>query len=104
MLLQVAHPSAIVLERLAGNWGLGFLGLRGPWTPAHGPPFTTDESAGDTLGEPVSQGKGTAYPAYPEVIPRTALPPPRVLAECSPPARQRVGAVSAVFGGCCPCS
>jgi hypothetical protein len=34
--LQVAHPSGVVLGRLAGNRGLGFhLGLRGLWTPAH---------------------------------------------------------------------
>src|SRR5262249_263505 len=59
-LLQVADLCAVVLGRLTGNRGLAFLGLGGLWTPAHRPPLTTYESAGGTLGEPVSQGKGTA--------------------------------------------
>ena len=59
-LLQVANPGALVLGRVAGNRGLGFLGLRGLWTPTHEPPLASFKWAGDTLGEPVSQGKGTA--------------------------------------------
>src|SRR5262245_11632854 len=59
-LLQIADPSVVVLGRLASNGGLGFLGLRGLWTPAHWPPLASYESAGDRLGEPVNQGKGTA--------------------------------------------
>src|SRR5262245_49528889 len=58
-LLQVADPRPLVLRRPAGNRGLGLLGLRGLWTPAHRPPLASYESAGDTLGEPVYWGKGS---------------------------------------------
>src|SRR5262249_28531504 len=57
-LLQIADLG-VVLGRLTGPKGLGFPGLRGLWTPAHWPPLASYESAGDTLGEPVSQGKRT---------------------------------------------
>src|SRR4029453_10436474 len=59
-LLKVADPRAVALGRLATNRRLGFLGLRGLWTPAHRPPLASYDSAGDRLGEPVNHHKGTA--------------------------------------------
>src|SRR5262245_48995246 len=59
-LLQIADPGTVVLGRPTGNRGLGFLGLRGLWIPAHRPPLASYDSARARLGEPVSQGKGTA--------------------------------------------
>ena len=57
-LLQIADPGVVVLGRLAGNRGLGFLGLCGPWTPTtHAPPYGLDELAGDRLGEHVRVSK-----------------------------------------------
>src|SRR5262245_8865711 len=56
-LLQVADQGVLVLGRFAGDTGLGFLRLRGLWNPAHRPPLASYDSAGDTLGERVSQGK-----------------------------------------------
>src|SRR5262245_57707495 len=56
-LLQVADPRSIVLGRLAGDRGLGSLGLGGLWTPAHWPPLASYESAGDRLGERACVGK-----------------------------------------------
>src|SRR5215510_5964483 len=58
-LLKVADLSAVTLGRRAGDRGLGFLGLRGLWTPAHEPPFACYESAGDRLGERAQLGKRT---------------------------------------------
>src|SRR5262249_38764658 len=60
-LLQVADPG-VVPGRLTGNRELGFLGLRWLWTPAHRSPLASYDSAGDRLGEPVNQGKGTRQP------------------------------------------
>src|SRR4030095_1437847 len=57
-LLKVAPPGAVALGRRAGYTRLGFLGLRGLWTPAHRPPLASYESAGDRLGEGVHMGKG----------------------------------------------
>src|SRR5262249_56093590 len=48
------------LERLGGSGGFGFVRLGGLWTTAHQPLLASYEVAEDTLGEPVSQGKGTA--------------------------------------------
>src|SRR5262249_29959998 len=57
-LLQVADPRPVILGRLAGNRGLGFLGLRGLWIPTHQPlPGFDTESAGDRLGERARVGK-----------------------------------------------
>src|SRR5262249_40951499 len=40
-LLQIVDPGAVVLGRLARTRRPAFLGLRGLWTPAHGPPFAS---------------------------------------------------------------
>src|SRR5215510_2960831 len=68
-LLQVADPGAVVLGGLAGGRGLGFLGLRGPWTSAHRPPLASYESAGDRLGERARVGKRS--PGEKTLIPTT---------------------------------
>src|SRR5262245_13443790 len=59
-LRQVADPGVFAFGRLMGNRGLGFLGLRGLWTPAHQPLLASYEVAGDRLGEPAGRGKGAA--------------------------------------------
>src|SRR4029453_10786118 len=56
-LLQVADPGGIVLERLAGNGGLGFLRLRRLLAPTHQPLLASYESVGDRLGERGRVGK-----------------------------------------------
>src|SRR5262249_23661627 len=41
LLVAVPDRCAVVLGCLAGNGGLGFLGLGGLWTPAHRPPLAS---------------------------------------------------------------
>src|SRR5215831_384774 len=52
----------LVFGRLGGDWGLGFLGLRWLWTPAHRPPLASYESAGDRLGERARVSKWRGEP------------------------------------------